>query len=31
MARSDIADVYNLPISDEEERGVIVAGNILGG
>ena len=31
MARSDIADVYNLPISDEEERGMIVAGNILGG
>ena len=25
MARIDIADVYHLPIGDEEERGVIVA------
>ena len=30
MARSDIADVYHLPIIDEEERGVIVAGKLLG-
>jgi len=30
MARGDITDVYNPPIRDEEERGVIVAGNILG-
>jgi hypothetical protein len=28
MARSDIADVYYLPIGDEEERGVIVAGKL---
>ena len=28
MARSDIADVYHLPNSDEEERGVIVVGKL---
>ena len=28
MARSDIADVYHLPTSDEEERGVIVVGKL---